>query len=271
MGGALEQRLNADGFAKPGEMIEIRQTSALTLHDRRVLNLLIMHAGPRITADDQHVMPMRELRSPNHKGGELVRDSIIRLMTTLVEVPTKDRHGNRATLRTALLSGTTTTDDEDAPNGEVTYSFSREMREIVRNSRYWGRIKPQIMFAFSSKYALALYESLCLRRNLNKDEQVFSIDEFRQMLGIADGKLDLFKNLKKWAIDPAVEDINALSDFNVAIEPLREGGKQRGNITGFRVNWSVKEPGEWLAVLDELSRPKVGRKARIRGEVERAS
>ena len=43
MGKTLAQRDNLDGFAKAGEMIEVRQSSALTLHDRRVLNLLIRH------------------------------------------------------------------------------------------------------------------------------------------------------------------------------------------------------------------------------------
>lgn len=271
MGRTLDQRRNVDGLVKPGELIEVRQASALTLHDRRVLNLLVLHAGPRIATDEQHVVPMRELRPPTHRGGERVRDSIVRLMTTLVEVPTRDRHGNRATFRTALLAGTTTTDDEDAPGGEVTYSFSREMRDIIRNSQYWGRIKPLIMFAFSSKYAMALYEALCLRRNLDCSTQDFLVEDFRQIVGVRPGKLTGFPQLKQSVISPAVEEVNALSDFNVEVEPIRMGGRQRGTLTGFRVSWSVKETDEWLAVLGELTRPRAGRKARVRGEVEKVA
>lgn len=173
MNRTITQKTNLDGFPKAGEMIEVRQSSSLTLHDRRVLNLLIQHAGTDIAGDVQHVIPMRELRSRDHKGGEMVRDSIIKLMTTLVEVPTTDSKGNRATTRTALLASTTTTDDEDKPDGEVAYRFSTEMRHILQRSAYWGRIKPLVMFAFSSKYALAFYENLCLRRNMQKTEQYF--------------------------------------------------------------------------------------------------
>lgn len=63
-------------------------------------------------------------------------------------------------------------------------------------------------------------------------------------------------------------EINALSDFNVEIEMLRDGGSIRGKLKGFRVSWEKKSPEEWQAVLDELFRSKVGRKARIRGTVE---
>lgn len=249
-------------------MIEVRQSSALTLHDRRVLNLLIRHAGEHIADDRDHCIPMRHIRSPAHRGGERVRDSIERLMTTLVLVPTKDSNGRRATRRTALLSDTTTTDDEDNPNGEVRYSFSPTMREILRQSQYWGRIKPHVMFAFSTKYALALYEALCLRRNLNRTEEVLSVEEFREVLGVPADKLKGFPQFKQSALNPAVEEINALSDFNLEVEAIRQGGQQRGLLTGFRLTWELKEPEEWDRVTAELLRSRVGRKARIRGVVD---
>lgn len=267
MARSIAQRYNLDGIAKAGEMIEVRQSSALTLHDRRILNLLIRHAGEQIADDCEHTIPMRHLRN-THKGGERVRDSIECLMTTLVLVPTRDSKGRKATRRTTLLADTTTTDDEDNLQGEVRYSFSPTMREILRKSEYWGRIKPHVMFAFSTKYALALYEALCLRRNLSRTDETFSVEDFREALGVGADKLKGFPQLKQSAIAPAVEEINVLSDFNVEVEPIRDGGKVRGTLTGFRVRWEVKEPEEWDKVLGELLRSKVGRRARIRGTVE---
>lgn len=271
MGKTIAQRYNLDGIVKAGEMIEVRQSSVLTLHDRRVLNLLIRHAGEHIADDREHIIPMRHLRSPTHKGGERVRDSIERLMTTLVLVPTRDSKGRKATRRAALLSDTTTTDDEDNPQGEVRYSFSPTMRDILRQSQYWGRIKPHVMFAFSTKYALALYEALCLRRNLTRTEEVVSVEDFREVLGVAPDKLKAYPQFKQSALSPAVEEINALSDFNLEVEPIRQGGQQRGTLTGFRLCWELKEPEEWEKVMAELLRSKVGRKARIRGTAEGVS
>lgn len=271
MGKTIAQRYNLDGIVKAGEMIEVRQSSALTLHDRRVLNLLIRHAGEHIADDREHIIPMRHLRSPTHRGGERVRDSIERLMTTLVLVPTKDSKGRRATRRTALLSDTTTTDDEDNLQGEVHYSFSPTMRDILRQSQYWGRIKPHVMFAFSTKYALALYEALCLRRNLSRTVEVLAVEEFREVLSVPADKLKGFPQFKQSALNPAVEEINALSDFNLEVEPIRQGGQQRGVLTGFRLRWELKEPEEWDKVMAELLRSKVGRKARIRSTAEIAT
>jgi hypothetical protein len=262
------QKHSNDGIVKAGELIEIRQTAALTLHDRRVLNVLIENAGPGIVEDHDHHIAMWRLRGETHKGGERVKDSILRLMGTIVEVPVKDRNGNRATKHMTLLSDTTTTDDEGNPTGEVTYSFSKGMREILQQSQHWGRIKAYVMFAFTSKYSLALYEMLCLRGNLRRNCEVFTVEELRGALGVEDGKLMGFPQLNQKAIKPAVEEINALSDFTVEIEALRDGGMQRGKLKGFRVSWERKEQEEWRATMDELMRPKVGRKARIRGKVE---
>ena len=88
------------------------------------------------------------------------------------------------------------------------------------------------------------------------------------MLGVAPDKLKAFPQLKQSALTPAVKEINALSDFNVEVEPVRQGGQQRGTLTGFRVSWETKEPGVWSEVLSELMNSKVGRKARLECTVE---
>lgn len=270
MSRALEQRINDHGFVKPGELIDIRGGAELSLQDRRIFNLLVQNAWPEIDQDKEHTIAVMKLRGPRHKGSERVADSLDRLMTTLVKVPTV-LNGEPAMTTTLLLVDTTQTIDETSPTALLLYHFPKKLREIISNSRYWGRIKAYVMFAFASKYALTLYEALCLRANLRADSQEFSVESFRNLLGIEDGKLKEPFNLKKWALDPAITEVNALSDFNVTIDPIREGGAVRGKLTGFRLTWSKKSPAEWQAVLDELMRPKVGRKARIRGTVDRIS
>src|SRR5512132_4052490 len=88
MSRTIEQKKNGDGFPKAGELIEFRSQKELTLQDRRILNLLVEHAGPNIVTEEEHRISMTALRG-THKGGERVRDSIVRLMTTIVEVPRK--------------------------------------------------------------------------------------------------------------------------------------------------------------------------------------
>jgi hypothetical protein len=260
----IQQRKNKDGFPKAGELIEIRPFQELSLHDRRVFNLLIEHAGPEIGEDKDHEIPMRLLRGPRHNGKERVGDSIRQLMTTIVEVRLIDKDGRPRLRETTLLSQDDRPLDEDDPHGVVFYRFSPLLRRIILQSRYWGRIKASIMFAFSSKYALALYEAVCLRANRQACEECFSVEELRDLLDVGEGKLLQSFNLMKWAIDPAVTEVNALSNFNVMIDPIRSGGGVRGQMIGFRLYWSRKSPEEWRVVLSELGRPRVGRKARIK-------
>lgn len=252
---------------KPGELVDMRAGADLSLQDRRIFNLLVENAWSEITEDKPHRIAMARLRGPRHKGGERVADSVKALMTTLVEVPTT-LDGEPAIFATQLLGETTRFIDENSANAMLEYSFPKGLRRVIQDSRYWGRIKAHVMFAFTSKYALALYEAVCLRGNLRVSEQTFSVEDFRALLGIEPGKLEQPFNLKKWALDPALTEVNGLSDFTVEIDPIRDGGQQRGKLTGFRLYWERKSGDEWRGVLDELFRSSVGRSARLRNTVE---
>ncbi len=252
---------------KPGELVEIRAGAGLSLHDRRIFNLLIENAWSEIGENKTHRIAIARLRGPRHKGAEMVADSVKALMTSLVEVPTTFE-GQPAVIAMQLLGQTTRTINEDSPNAVLLFTFPEGLRRIIQDSRYWGRIKSHVMFNFSSKYTLALYEAVCLRANLRVKEQSFGVDDFRALLGVEPGKLPLFKSLKQRVLDLAVAEVNGLTDFNVEIQTIREGGLSRGKLTGFRLWWEKKLAEEWRAVLDELDRPKVGRRARIRGKVE---
>ena len=255
---------------KPGELVDIRSGTELTLQDRRIFNLLIENAWSRIGEDTVHRIAISKLRGPKHRGSERVSDSVKTLMTTLVEVPAV-LNGMPALFATQLLGETTRVIDEDSPHAVLLYSFPKGLRGIIQDSRYWGRIKAYVMFAFSSKYALALYEALCLRANLRTNEQTFSLDEFRALLSVEKAQYPGYPQLKQKVLGPALIEVNGLSDFTVEIEPIRDGGLLRGPLKGFRLRWEKKPDDQWMSTLDELMRPKVGRTARLTGTVERAA
>ena len=264
----IDQKPKGDEFAKARELIEIRGTGGLSLQDRRVMNVLYANSGTKICDEISHVIGIAELRGA-HKGGERVKDSILRLMKTVVEVPTKDSKGAPATKLVQILSDTTVSDDDNNPAGQVVYSFSRGMREIIKDSTLWGRVRSAVVFAFTSKYALALYELITARINLKHVwQEEFSVEDFRALLGVPNGKLERIPNLLQRVIQPAALEVNGLADFGVQIEPIRKGGQQRGLVTGFRVAWWRKDLPDLQAAHRELKRVKTGRLARLRGETE---
>ncbi len=264
----VDQKPHGDDFAKARELIEVRGTGALSLHDRRVMNVLYANAGTKLCDDVEHVIAISELRGL-HKGGERVKDSILRLMKTVVEMPTKDRKGRPSVKLVPILSDTTVSDDDDNPSGQVIYSFSPGMRTIIKDSTLWGRVRTAVVFAFTSKYSLALYELITARINLTHVwQEDFSVQDLRELLGVPDGKLLRVPNLIQKVIRPAEIEVNVLADFGVKIEPIRTGGTMRGLVTGFKVAWHRKDIPGLKEAYSELHRSKVGRIARLSGKVE---
>jgi hypothetical protein len=264
----INQKPGGDDFAKARELIEIRGTSELSLHDRRIINILYANAGPRLCDDVQHTIGISELRGSRHKGSERVTDSIARLQKTLVLVPTIDKKGKPATRRVAILSDTTVTNDENDPDSQVVYSFSAGMRAIIRDSTLWGRVRSAVVFAFTSKYSLTLYELITARINLKHVwQEDFTLEDLRALLGVPANKLLRTPDLLRKVIHPAQTEVNGLADFGVKIDPIRTGGTMRGAVTGFRVSWWRKDVPALQEAYDELKRSKVGRLPRLTGKV----
>lgn len=257
----VETRRRHNEIIKPGELIDVVEITPLTLHDRRVYNLLIETAWNQIDQDIQHTISKSELRG-THSNNEHVNGSIKRLMGAIAELKV-EKDGEPATERVHLLSDNIEHDRED---GLFYYSFTKRMREIIRDSRQFGKLQKEVMFALSSKYALALYEMVQKRGNLSyKFDEEFTIPEIRALLSVPEGKLIRFADVNAYVLKPSVEEVSALSDYNIKMEPIKQGRE----VVRVRLSWWKKSTEEVKEAFKELRRPRVGRRARISGRVER--
>ncbi len=175
----------------------------LTLVDRRTYNLLMAHAWDRIDEDVEHAIPKAALRG-THKGNERLSDTIRRLMGG----PGRGaHHPRRQALHPSihLAAGTVSTGrrmSEERRQRSITASRA-DMREIIRESSIFARLQTEVMFCFSSKYALALWEMIQKRGNLkHKNTDEFTPDELRKMLGVPRGKLKEFSHFRQQGADP---------------------------------------------------------------------
>jgi Initiator Replication protein len=247
-------------MVKPGELIDIKEISPLTLTDRRIYNLLIANAWDRITEPVEHVIDKSDLRG-THNGNERIEDSIRRLMSAIAEVKII-RDGKVAIKRVQLLGGNIEQEDE---RGRLYYTFPKQLIEIVKESEVFGRLKTQIMYCFKSKYALALYEIVQKRVGLKfKQAENFAVDEMRALLGVPKDKLTRFPDLNKYALQPALREVNALSEHHVTIGMIKKGKR----VDQLMLMWLEKTPEEKCGVFREIERCSVGRSARIRSAVE---
>ena len=250
---------------KPGELIDIVELSPLTLQDRRIYNLLILNAWDSITEPKEHRIHKRDLRG-SHNVNDRVGDSLLRLMGAVAQLRIERDAGEgdgleTFTRRVQLLAGT---EESARGNGIVYYSFPAAVRGIIRESSQYARLQKQVMFAFSSKYALALYEMVQKRGNLKfKTSEEFPVDRFRALLGVDVSKLREFKHFKNRAVDPAVLEVNGLGEFGCKVEPVYSGRK----VTSVRLSWWAKNLDERKIALNELRFSRVGRRARLKGEV----
>ena len=253
----------AGEMVKPREIIGIAGFEGWSLADRRTWNLLLVNAwGERLedpTAD--FYINLRELRGL-HDSNDRVRLCLEKLQKTLIHAQMPD--GSTRTVQ--MLGGTDITDTE-REDGVLKYDFHRKLVPLLRESEVYARMETKVLGAFTSKYALGLYEVLASKVNMRRQSEVVDVDTLRQWLGVPEGKLSTWGNTFKFALQPALDEVNGLSPFLVEAEPIKRGRK----VVQVRLSWAKKDPfsPSEQAAAREVNRAKVGRKARLTGTAEK--
>lgn len=251
-----------DQANKPAELIQINGHESLTLNSRRSITILWHHAHQQgVEEGKDYTIEIAELVAARHNGYEMVEEAVVQLMTTLLTV----KHPDGSTSRTQFLGGNNM-DSPKRPAGVLTYSFDKRLVAVLKDSTIWGKIDLPVLKALSSKFAVSLYESLAQLAGLeHKTAQTMSLEEFRKVLGVEDGKYEIFGDLNKYVLKPVVAEINALAPFNVMLMPIKTGRK----VTHIYMNWWAKTLDERKEAWAEMQRPRIGRRERISGQVDR--
>lgn len=254
----LDMKPRRDQAVKPAELIQITGHQALTLNARRSITILWHTAHMQgVVEGRDYTIEIDDLKPNSHKGYEQVEEAIEALMTSILKVRLPDGR----TRRVQFLGGNDL-DDPDRPAGVLSYSFDKRLVEILQDSAIWGKISLPVLMAFSSKYSVSLYEHVSQWTGLTrKSYQDLTLNEFRDLLGVEEGKYAAFGALNKHVVKQTVLELNALASFGVTIVPIKTGKK----VTHIRIGWWQKEKEDLDAAWREVHRSKVGRKARIAG------
>jgi Initiator Replication protein len=269
----VNQFTNLKGFPKAAELIEITGAHDLEASDRAIFNQLlqIAHDSERLVEPDaEWEITLASLRkaSSKHESNDRVRESLRRLRRTEVKVTyVSARTGKERVMETHLLEFTDT-DTEESKDATVQFGIPKRLRVVLAKSNRWGRIRCEIAYAMTSKYAIALYELVCLRQNREQCVEVMSCEQFRDLLGVPPGTYERGLDFQRKVVDPTVLEVNGLSDMGVSIDLRRRHA--RAPVHEVAISWWSKSGDEFRAALQERNRSKVGRMARLRGEVEKA-
>ena len=258
-----EVRRRAGELVKPAEIVGIGGIEAWTLADRRTWNLLLANAWSDRLEDPAADFTLRlaELRG-EHDSNDRLRACLRKLQQTLVTARLPD--GEMVTVQ---MLGGTNFGLADRSRGELKYEFSPRLVPLLRRSEIYARMEVKVLSAFTSRYGLSLYEILASRINLRKTTEQLDIETLRQWLGVVSGRHTRWPDFRRFVLEIAVREVNALSPIAVTAEPIKEGRK----FVSVRLTWSRKPPfsPEEAAAALEVNRHSTGRAARLADAVER--
>jgi hypothetical protein len=265
-----KQQTNFEGFPKVAELIEITGAHALEASDRALMNTFFQHAhdSGRLTEPDAKweisFAHLRQAQS-RHDSNDRLRESFRRIRRVEVRVSYISRTGEPRTFETNLLEFTDTSDD-DSPKATIQFGIPKRLRMVLARSNRWGRIRCEVAYAMTSKYAIALYELIALRLNMDRCVETIAMGDFREKLGVPPEAYPRADNFMRFVITPAVLEVNGLSDLSVQIEMVRK--HPRAPAHSVTISWWRKQGAEFRAAVQERKRPKFGRMARLKGQVE---
>lgn len=197
----------------------------ITLLQRRAWNVLLAYAYDNLLSTEEHNITIETLARVLEFGrtnDDYLKEALRALTTCKVEwnILSKDREIEWGV--TTLLA------QAKIKNGVCIYAYSPELRRRLHNPRMYARISLSMQNKFGSKYAQALWE-LCvdyLNESKNYGETPFiPMNAYRGLMGIADDLYPEFKRLSRRTVLDSIEEINALTDFQVKHEYKREGKK----------------------------------------------
>ena len=215
--------LERDEFIKASPAIQIQ--SKITHLQRRTWNVLLANAYDELPNRDIHRVSVAELAKSlgfNSHNEDYLKETLEALVDCTVKwnvlgKDKKQRWGVAALLASAEIA-----------NGICTYSFAAHLRYKLYNPRIYTKLNLRLQNRFTHRYALILWE-VCFdyfdTARGQGETPFISLETFRDLMGIALDDYPAFKTLNQRVIKPAIQEINALTNFFVEIEPKRIGRK----------------------------------------------
>ena len=261
-GRTVAQRTTVTSLVKPSELIDVEEMVELKLVDRRIFNLLLANAWEDIEVDKEHCISKKELRGTNFDNDRL-DDTIGRLQSARIRMIIKRDDNKKYRRSFGMLQRV---DEGLKQNGLIYYKFDPDLRDVISSSNVFARLQKDILLQLSSKYSLVLYEMIQRRVNLSHQwSETFTIADLRKHLTVPKGKLIAYKNLKAYALKPAIEEVSGLADFGVNFIENKRGKK----VLSVTLTWHKKSIQELKAAYKELRSSRVGRRSRLSKKSEK--
>jgi plasmid replication initiation protein len=251
-------------IVKPRELVDIIELTPLSRNESILYNQLLANAWNDIRTRPVHKVLKASLRG-SHDSNDRLDEAFDKLMSAWAKIRARDPQTGAMTTYRIHLLGTNAEEEQDS--GYFYYTFPPDLLAVISQSRAWATIKSHIMYALRSKYSIRLYEMIERRIGMSKNFEEIDVDAFRAYLGVPEGKLARFADFNKYALKPALEEVNHLTDFVVRVATIKRGR----TVEKLLMSWDRKTTAQIEAAHIERERSRVGREARWSRRVEQIS
>jgi hypothetical protein len=264
---AADRAYDKTKIVLPTEVAQgVYMQNAPSLRALKMFHLMIATAGGRMADNVRHEIRLSDI----NKIDGMVRHDRKTITPIFGELSAAtlihdDKEKKRVIIGGLLDEAQIDYSEEDATGDLlVKWTFRQTFRDMARDSNHWAILDRQAVFHLGSKYSVLLFQHIASLQNLkHKTSKRFTILELRALFGIPKGTLSRFADLNKWAIQPAITEINSdLTRLQLEVTYHKTGR----TVAEVEIAWEVKE--NLTKVKDELDRPKVGRKSRRDGTAE---
>lgn len=232
----------------------------------KLMHLLIGKAGGRMAEDVRHELRMADIKKiygmRNHTRATL-RKLFIELAGAVIVFD--DTEAQCEIIGGFLDRAKLDYRHEVSGDLLVAWWFGGAFREMAEKSCHWAILDRQTVFALSSKYSILLFQYVTSLVNLNHvTSKTFTVAELRAVLGVPDGKMERWNDVNRFALKPAIAEVNQTSRLTLTATPNKIGR----TVASVTIAWEEKPLEGKREAKAELDRPKVGRKARRNGSAE---
>ena len=199
----------------------------LSLLQRKLVNALLYNAyDGLLTAQEHHISAsvLCEMIGFDSKNIGYLKEALKGLMETVVEFDVLEDDGQRSWEAMVLLPYAR------IKGGTCTYRYERALAEKLYHPDVYSKINLSVLREMNSAHALVLYEN-CYRFEGLGHTAWWDIEVFRKLMAVdIMPSYKPFKALNRNVIQPAMKEVNKLSNIQVEMETRMKGR----TVTGLR-------------------------------------
>ncbi|RLF05685.1 MAG: hypothetical protein DRJ64_05315 [Thermoprotei archaeon] len=204
----------------------IRVSNPVGLLSRKAWNVLLVNAYDELLNKNEHSISVKVLSDAigfNSKDVKTLKNALQKLQTTLVEWDLGDQSKSKGVSFKSFAS-VQMLGAVEIKNNKVIYDFHPKLKQILYNPILYQKIGIAQQKVFHTSYGLYLWEN-CLRY-INIGNTGFStVEEWRKLLGATAKSYSVYKKFKSSVLNPAIKEINNLSNIKIELKTKRTGRK----------------------------------------------